>query len=136
MTGRRWRRGLRSVRGRTTALAALLVAVTLVVGAVVLVTSLTGALVRGGDAAALTRVRDVAELAAAGALPASLAVPADDDLVQVVAADGTVLAAGGVATRAGARRARAGRPARRRADRHRPWTCRTPASGSPTACGA
>lgn len=99
MRARPWR-GLRSVRGRTTALAALLVALTLVAGAVVLVASLTGALVRGGDTAALTRVRDVAELAAAGALPVSLAVPADDDLVQVVAADGTVLAAGGVATRA------------------------------------
>jgi signal transduction histidine kinase len=87
---RRW--WPRSVRTRATVLASLAVAVALAIGSAALLATLRYSLERSGDAAALTRVRDLAALAEAGALPRKLAAPAEDDVVQVVDASGhTVL---------------------------------------------
>ncbi|MBA3311226.1 MAG: HAMP domain-containing protein [Nocardioidaceae bacterium] len=87
---------LRTVRARATALATLVVAAALTIGALGLVFLLRMELVKDRDAAAETRVRDLASLAEAGALQSPLTVPTDDDFAQVVDASGTVIAAGPV----------------------------------------
>jgi len=84
---------LASVRARTTSVAALVVAVALVVGSVVLLVTLRSALETSGDGAALARVRDIATLAADGTLPTLLTPSSEDEIVQVVGPDGTVIAA-------------------------------------------
>lgn len=84
-----------SIRGRTTALAVGLVGVALIVGAVVLVTFMRGALVASVMADARLRATDVIGELARGVLPRELSLPTSDDLlIQVLDADGRVLAAG------------------------------------------
>ena len=92
-SGSRWLPG--SVRARTTLLATLVAAVALAAGAGLLLATLHYSLVRSGDAAALTRVRDLAALAEAGGLPRTVTAPAEDDVVQVVDEQGKVVAASG-----------------------------------------
>ncbi len=62
-------RRTRSVRARTTALAAVLVTAALTLGSLVLVTTLDRSLTRAGDELSRSRVEDLAALAAAGGLP-------------------------------------------------------------------
>lgn len=90
--GRRQGR-LASVRARTTAVAAIVVTIALLVGSVALLVTLRVSLERSGDANALARASDLAALAADGALPAVLTPSSEDEVVQVVAADGEVLSA-------------------------------------------
>lgn len=84
---------LRSVRARTTMLATLLVTVALTLGAVALVVTLDRSLTRAGDDLARSRVDNLVALASAGQLPRVLTHVGDDSVAQVVAADGSVLAA-------------------------------------------
>jgi len=84
-----------SVRARTTLLAALAVGAALVAGSALLLVTLQYSLERAGDTAAVTRVRDLAALAEVGALPRTVAAPAEDDLVQVVDARGEVVSSSG-----------------------------------------
>ncbi|MGI8994733.1 MAG: sensor histidine kinase [Nocardioidaceae bacterium] len=81
-----------SVRARTTLLAAAIVLAALVGGAVLLSETLDGALERERDRAVIARARDVAVLAEQDALPGKLSVTPDEDFVQVVTADGAVVA--------------------------------------------
>jgi len=91
---RRWSpRAWRSVRARTTLLAALIVGVALVIGAAVLLITLQESLTRSGDASAESRARDLAALALAGALPPTVTAPTEDDIVQVVDGQGRVVSA-------------------------------------------
>ena len=83
----------RSVRGRTTLSATLVVVLALAVGSAVLVTTLNHSLTRAADDQAQTRVLDLAAQAAAGELPATVRGIGDDSLAQVVGSDGRVLAA-------------------------------------------
>ncbi len=82
-----FRRGL-SVRARTTLVAAVVVIVAMVGGAMLLAQTLDDALIRDGDRAAVARARDVAVLASEEALPRELFVSPDEDFVQVVDAEG------------------------------------------------
>jgi signal transduction histidine kinase len=90
---RRWDPRGRSVRVRTTLAATVVVGLALTVAAGVLVATLQRALERSGDDAARTRARDIAALAATGALPRVLAPAGEDTFAQVVDASGTVVAA-------------------------------------------
>jgi signal transduction histidine kinase len=80
------------VRARTTALAALVVAVALAAGAVILLLSLQNSLARSGDGSAEARARDLAALVDAGDLPSTVTAPGEDDVVQVVDSRGRVVA--------------------------------------------
>ena len=82
-----------SLRARSTALATILCAVVLAAGGLLLVTTLDRHLTAGSDDLSRSRVRDLLDLAAAGQLPPVLRNVNDDSVAQVVAADGTVLAA-------------------------------------------
>lgn len=82
-----------SVRARTTALAALVVAVTLAVGAIVLLSTLEHSLTSNRDALSRARAVDLANQVITGTLPRVLTDIGEDFVGQVVAADGTVLAA-------------------------------------------
>jgi signal transduction histidine kinase len=94
MAARGLRTGLSSIRARTTAAACVVVAGALVVGMLVLLAALNRTLLDNVDEAARVRARDIAMLATAGQLPAELSVHGDEDaFVQVVDANGTVLAA-------------------------------------------
>ena len=84
---------LASVRARTTAVAAVVVAIALAIGSVALLVTLRVTLERSGDAAAQARARDIASIAADGALPPVLTPATEDEVVQVVGPDGAVLAA-------------------------------------------
>ncbi|MDQ3449942.1 MAG: hypothetical protein M3455_03355 [Actinomycetota bacterium] len=84
---------LASGRARTTAVAAVVVAIALVVGAAALLVTLRVSLERSGDATALARARDLAALVGDGALPAALTPSSEDEIVQVVARDGAVISA-------------------------------------------
>jgi len=81
------------VRTRTTVLAFLLVATTLAAGSVLLVITLGQSLSKSGDALAKSRVRDLASLAEAGALPKVLTNIDGEGIAQVVDDSGRVLAA-------------------------------------------
>ena len=82
-----------SVRARTTLLAALVSAIALVAGAVLLLVTLDRSLHRAGDDLARGRVRDLAAQAARGVLPDSLDSIDGEGVGQVYDARGRVLAA-------------------------------------------
>jgi signal transduction histidine kinase len=81
----------RSVRARTTALATAVVVLALAVGATALLLVLRHALVEGVDDAARLRALDLAALAAADGLPATITAGGEDDVAQVVDDSGRVL---------------------------------------------
>jgi signal transduction histidine kinase len=68
------------------------VGVALAAGAVILMLSLQGSLVRSGDGSAMARARDLAALVDAGDLPSTVTAPGEDDVVQVVDSGGRVVA--------------------------------------------
>lgn len=81
------------LRLRIAAVALLAVGLALAVGGVLLVTLLHARLDRGATDAALLRARDIAALAEASSLPASLDLPGEESaLVQVVDGTGRVIA--------------------------------------------
>ncbi len=83
-----------TVRNRTTAVAAIVVAVALCIGAVGLVGLVRDRLVEGQRTAAELRAQDVAALAEGDGLPDDLSFPGEDDgLTQVIDRDGRVVAA-------------------------------------------
>ena len=82
-----------ALRTRATLLATAITGVTLVVASVALVLTLESRLTAGADALTRSRVNDLLELAASGDLPERLTNSDDEGVAQVVAADGTVLAA-------------------------------------------
>jgi signal transduction histidine kinase len=84
-----------SVRARTTLLAASVVAVALVAGAAAVLVTLQHQLLRGVDDTAKARARDLASVAAAGALPPHLTPRDEDEFVQVVNGSGAVVATSG-----------------------------------------
>lgn len=87
-------RRLLTVRNRTTAVAAVVVAVALCIGAVGLIGLVRDRLIEGQRTAAELRAQDVAALAENGELPDDLSFPGEDDgLTQVVDASGNVVAA-------------------------------------------
>ena len=93
-SSRWWSRGrLGSVRARTTVLAALVVGVALVAGSTVLLLTLRASLLRSGDLTAVSRARDLAALAHARALPRTVPALGEDDVIQVVDAEGHVVTA-------------------------------------------
>ncbi|MEV0171330.1 HAMP domain-containing sensor histidine kinase [Streptomyces sp. NPDC050803] len=93
-TGEQARRQLRAVRVRATVIAVLAVAVALVAGGVALVLGLRTELSNDVRDAARDRAGEVARVIEAGRGVPTLAVSADDEeFLQVVAADGTVVAA-------------------------------------------
>lgn len=84
-----------SIRARMTALAVGLVGVALVIGAVALVMVMRGALTESVLADARLRASEVVAELNAGTAPRELVLPNSDDLlIQVLGADGGVLAAG------------------------------------------
>lgn len=90
------RRRFSSVKARTTMLASVVVAGALAVGAVGLVWLLQDRLIATEASAASLRSRDVAALVAAGTLTDRLSYPGEEDgFTQVVAVDGSVVAATG-----------------------------------------
>jgi signal transduction histidine kinase len=82
-----------SLRVRATAVATLLCAVVLAAGGVLLVTTLDRHLTAGSDDLSRSRVRDLLDQSASGELPTVLRNVNDDAVAQVLASDGTVLAA-------------------------------------------
>jgi signal transduction histidine kinase len=82
-----------SVRGRTTLVAVVLVAVVLGAGAWGLVVTLDRQLTSSSDQVSRTQLRELLDRAAAGPLPAVLDHLNDDSVAQVMSDDGTVLAA-------------------------------------------
>ncbi|MCU1496296.1 MAG: putative Histidine kinase [Acidimicrobiales bacterium] len=87
-------RRLLTVRNRTTAVAAIVVAVALCFGAVRLVGLVRDRLIEGQRTAAALRAQDVAALAESGQLPDNLSFPGEDaGLTQVIDNSGTVVAA-------------------------------------------
>lgn len=87
------RRGV-GVRVQISLIATVIVGAALVVGAAMLTGLLYSRLGDTATAAATLRARDVAGLAAGGRLPSTLALPGEDSAaVQVLSADGTVIAA-------------------------------------------
>ncbi|MGH8826170.1 MAG: hypothetical protein ACRDVZ_00965, partial [Jiangellaceae bacterium] len=86
----RWARPFATVRVRTTLVAALVVGVALVAGAIALVVLLRNSLLDGEREAAFRRADEVATAFAAEA--ASVPATDDEELIQVLAADGSVLA--------------------------------------------
>jgi signal transduction histidine kinase len=94
MAARDLRTRLSSIRARTTAAACVVVAGALAIGMLVLLAVLDRTLLDNVDDAARVRARDIATLAATGALPRELSVHGDEDaFVQVVDASGAVVAA-------------------------------------------
>jgi signal transduction histidine kinase len=82
-----------SLRTRATAVATLLCAVVLAAGGVLLTRTLDRHLTASSDDLSRSRVRDLLDQAAAGELPAVLRNVNDDAVAQVLASDGSVLAA-------------------------------------------
>ncbi|MEJ7743046.1 MAG: hypothetical protein WKF73_11110 [Nocardioidaceae bacterium] len=82
-----------SVRTRITLLASLIVALTLVAGSYGLLATLRHSLISNSDDLSRARAVDLAQQAAAGALPKLLTEVGEDSVAQVVSADGQVLAA-------------------------------------------
>ncbi|WP_416566942.1 sensor histidine kinase [Nocardia testacea] len=96
MGERRRRRGIRwnSVRARTTTAATVVVALALTATGLILLAALRGNLVESADLQAANTARDIAGQLDAGTPLAQLRLPdPDDEPVQVVSADGRVLAA-------------------------------------------
>ena len=91
--GRAWLDSLGSVRARTTAVAAVAVCLALALGALTLLLTVRTTLERSGDTTALARARDVAALAADGSLPTELTLASEDEVIQVLDADGRVVSA-------------------------------------------
>ena len=85
--------GLASVRAGTTTVAAVVVGIALVVGAVALLVTVRLTLERSGDAAALARAQDIAAIASDDSLPAVLTPASEDEVVQVLDGDGRVVSA-------------------------------------------
>jgi signal transduction histidine kinase len=83
----------RTVRVRTTLLATLATAAVLVAASFALMSLLTKELTESGDSTSQARVRDLLSAAADGRLPTTIDPGDDESVAQVVAADGTVLAA-------------------------------------------
>ncbi|GAB3256041.1 ATP-binding protein [Nocardioides dilutus] len=84
---------LSTVRMRTTLLATLATAAVLVAASLALMSLLSNELTESGDSTSQARVRDLLAAAADGSLPASIDPGDDESVAQVIAADGTVLAA-------------------------------------------
>ncbi len=84
---------LLSLRVRVTLAAALVSGVSLTAAAGLLVLSLSGGLVAGLDDTARTRARDAAAALADGDVASAVSGPGGDSLVQLLAPDGSVLAA-------------------------------------------
>jgi signal transduction histidine kinase len=84
---------LSTVRARTTLLATLATAAVLVAASIALMSLLTSELTESGDSTSQARVRDLLASVAEGSLPATIDPGDDESVAQVVAADGTVLAA-------------------------------------------
>ncbi len=82
-----------SLRTRATLVATLLCALVLTAGGLLLVITLDRHLTTSNDDLSRSRVKDVLDQAASGELPAVLRNVNDDSVAQVMAADGTVLAA-------------------------------------------
>ncbi|MEJ7742991.1 MAG: hypothetical protein WKF73_10805, partial [Nocardioidaceae bacterium] len=82
-----------SVRTRITLLASVIVALTLVAGSYGLLATLRHSLISNSDDLSRARAVDLAQQAAAGALPKLLTEVGEDSVAQVVSADGQVLAA-------------------------------------------
>jgi signal transduction histidine kinase len=82
-----------SLRTRATAVATVLCALVLAIGGLLLVSTLDRHLRTSNDDLSRSRVRDLLDQASAGELPPLLRNVNDDAVAQVVAADGTVLAA-------------------------------------------
>ncbi|ONH60170.1 hypothetical protein CcI49_12290 [Frankia sp. CcI49] len=87
-----WRRRA-TVRARAAAVATLVVATALAAGAAGLLLTLNRSLVRGHDDADRARLRDLATMVEANAVPQVVPVPGDDDVAQVVESSGRVRAA-------------------------------------------
>lgn len=87
------RRGWVTVRARTTLLASAVCGVALVLGSVILITTLQSQLTKSGDALAQSRVTDLLAAAESGELPRGLDNIDDEGVAQVLDADGAVLAA-------------------------------------------
>ena len=85
--------GAMSLRTRATLVATLLCALVLSAGGLLLVTTLDRHLTTSNDDLSRSRVRDLLDQAAADELPDVLRNVNDDSVAQVLAADGTVLAA-------------------------------------------
>ncbi|MGZ8741431.1 MAG: ATP-binding protein [Nocardioides sp.] len=83
----------RSVRARSTLLAVAVVTASLVVGALLLVGTLSASLTRASDDQSRTRAQELAAQTSSGDLPAEVAGVGDDSLAQVVGENGQVLAA-------------------------------------------
>ncbi len=81
------------LRARATLLGTLIFAVLLTIGSILLVETLEGRLTRASDQLSRSRVDDLLSLARAGDLPTTLRNVDDNGVAQVVASDGTVLAA-------------------------------------------
>ena len=85
---------LRTVRARSTIVATAIVGIALAVMSVTAVTLQRIALIDTIDSGLITRADDIAGLLISGSVPARIAVAGDDDaLVQVIDANGTVVAA-------------------------------------------
>ncbi|MFI7410221.1 sensor histidine kinase [Streptomyces sp. NPDC049627] len=94
MTGERYERRLRAVRVRATVVAVLAVALALIAAAVGLVAGLRTELSNDVRDAARARASDVARVIEAGrGVPAPTVSAPDEEFLQVIAADGTVVAA-------------------------------------------
>jgi signal transduction histidine kinase len=90
-----------SIRGRTTAMAVILVGVALLAGAVALVSVMRSALTESVRVDALARASDVVADLEDGTAPGDLIMPTTDDLlIQVLDADGRVLVASAEAPQA------------------------------------
>ena len=82
-----------TLRTKATAVATLLCSAVLVLGSVLLVTTLDSQLTSSRDDLARSRVRDLLDQAAAGNLPSTLRNVNDDSVAQIISEDGAVLAA-------------------------------------------
>ena len=82
-----------SLRARATAVATVLCAIVLATGGLLLVATLDRHLTAGLDDLSRSRVRDLLDQAAKGELPTVLRNVNEDAVAQVIASDGTVLAA-------------------------------------------
>lgn len=89
-TGRWWPR---SVRARTTLVAAVVVSIALVASAVGLLLTLSHSLTRSGDDLSKSRIADLAALVSAGTLPRTLTNVGEDSVAQVVDSSAQVLSA-------------------------------------------
>lgn len=85
--------GRLSLRTRATLLGTILLSVVLVLGSVLLVSTLEGRLTASSDELSRARLADLLDLAQAGDLPRSVRAVGDNGMAQVVDASGAVLAA-------------------------------------------